>query len=308
MDKKVKAARLSIISNSCLTLLKLSVGLFMGSISVISEALHSGIDLVASVVDYLSVKQSGKPADPEHPYGHGKYENVGSIIEAALIIAAALFIIVESVPRLVHPAEVHSLGAGVAVMAVSVVVNIFVSGKLMRVARETDSPALEGDALHLRADVYTSLGTLAGLAAIRLTGLMILDPIIATAVALYIMKSGIDLVRKSFRVIVDERLSEEDIKAINDVLDENSVKFLNYHDLRTRKAGSQRFIDLHLVFPRTMPIRDIYDTCRDLEQKIKARLYRADVVIKVEPCQEECRECSFDCSLEEEQPRPERRG
>lgn len=295
MDKKVKAARLSIISNSFLTVLKLAVGMFMGSISVISEALHSGIDLVASVVDYLSVRQSSKPADDEHPYGHGKFENVGSIVEAVLIIVAAVVIIVKAIPRFISPAEVHSLGIGAGVMAVSVVVNTLVSRKLMKVARETDSPALEGDAWHLRADVYTSLGIFAGLAAIKLTGLMILDPIIAMGVALFILKAGFDLIKKSFRAIVDERLSEDEINTINEVLRESSVNFLDYHELRTRKAGSQRFIDLHLVFPRDLPIKAINETCGDLEQKIMMRLHRADVVIKVEPCQEECRDCSFDC-------------
>lgn len=299
MNKKVRAARLSIISNSCLTLLKLAVGILMGSISVISEALHSGIDLVASVVDYLSVRQSSKPADPEHPYGHGKYENVGSIVEAVLIIVAAVVIIVKAVPRFFNPSEVSSLGIGVGVMAVSVAVNVLVSGRLMKVARETDSPALEGDAMHLRADVYTSLGIFAGLAAIKLTGLMILDPIIATAVAFYILKAGTDLIRKSFRVIVDERLSEDEIGAIDSVLKENRVKYLGYHELRTRKAGSQRFIDLHMVFPRDLSISEIYDTCRELEHNIKSRIHSADVVIKVEPCQEECRKCQFDCNQQE---------
>ncbi|MFZ5642181.1 MAG: cation diffusion facilitator family transporter [Bacillota bacterium] len=295
MDKKVRAARLSIISNSFLTVLKLIVGILMGSISVISEAIHSGIDLVASIIDYLSVRQSSKPADHEHPYGHGKYENVASIIEAALIIAAAVVIIVEAVPRLFNPTEIHSLGIGAGVMAVSVVVNTIVSRKLMRVARETDSPALEGDAWHLRADVYTSLGIFAGLGAIQITGLMILDPIIAIGVSLFIMKSGLGLIKKSFKVIVDERLSEDEISIINEVLEKNSVSFLDYHELRTRKAGSQRFVDLHLVFPRHLPIKIIHDTCRELEQKIEVRLSDTDIVIKVEPCEEECQECSFDC-------------
>lgn len=301
MDKKVKAASLSIISNSCLTILKLMVGIFMGSISVISEALHSGIDLVASVVDYLSVKQSGKPADAEHPYGHGKFENVGSIIEAALIIVASVVIIAKAVPRFYNPAEVRSLDIGAAVMAVSVVVNILVSRRLMKVARETDSPALEGDALHLRADVYTSLGILAGLVAIKVTGMIILDPLVAIGVAIFILKAGLDLIRKSIRVIVDEKLSEDEINAINEVLEEGSVYFLEYHQLRTRKAGSQRFIDLHLVFPRDLPIKTIHDRCRELEHRIEGRLQRVDVVIKIEPCREECRECNFDCDQEEGQ-------
>jgi len=298
MDKKVKAAQLSIISNTGLTVMKLVVGIYMGSISVISEALHSGIDLVASIIDYLSVKQSSKPADRDHPYGHGKFENVGSIIEAVLIIVAAVVIILQAIPRFYSPAEVHSLGIGSAVMAVSVVVNTLVSGRLMKVARETDSPALEGDAWHLRADVYTSLGILAGLVAIKITGLMILDPIIAVGVSLFILKAGFDLIRKSFRVIVDESISEEEIKALNEVLAESSVHFLDYHELRTRRAGSRRFIDLHLVFPRDLPIKDIYDKCRELEQKIEIRLFEVDVVIKVEPCGQECRQCSFDCKEE----------
>jgi len=299
MDRKLRAATLSIISNASLTVLKLVVGIFMGSISVISEALHSGIDMVASVVDYLSVRQSSKPADADHPYGHGKYENVGSIIEAVLIIAAALVIIVKSVPRFTNPTEIQSLDIGAGVMAVSVLVNILVSRHLMRVARETDSPALEGDAWHLRADVYTSLGILAGLAAIKLTGLTVLDPLIAVGVAVFILKTGLDLVRKSFRVIVDERLSEQEVKAINQVLQESSLKFLDYHELRTRKAGPQKFVDLHLVFPRDLPIREIHSTCKDIEQKIKVRLQRADVVIKVEPCREQCRDCSFQCDQAE---------
>ena len=295
MSKKIKAARLSIISNLSLTLLKLVVGVFMGSISVISEAFHSGIDLVAAIIAYFSVVQSSKPADLEHPYGHGKYENVGSIIEAVLIIMTALAILIKAVPRFFQPTEIHSLGIGSAVMAVSILLNVLVSRTLMKVAKETDSPALEGDALHLRADVYTSVGILLGLLAIKVTGLMILDPIIATGVALFILKAGFDLVRKSFGVIVDERLSDEDIQLINEVLNQNSSTFLNYHELRTRKAGSQRFIDVHLVFPRDMPIKEIHDTCRELEVKIKAGLYRADVVLKVEPCEEQCRECNFDC-------------
>lgn len=295
MNKKVNTAMLSILSNSCLTALKLVVGVLMGSISVISEAIHSGIDLVASVIAYLSVRQSSKPADPEHPYGHGKYENVASIVEAVLIIVAAVVILTEAIPRLLHPSEIHSLGIGVGVMAVSAVVNTLVSCKLMRVARETDSPALEGDALHLRTDVYTSLGIFAGLAAIKLTGLMIIDPLIAIGVSLFIIKTGFCLIFKSFRVIVDERLSEDEIKAINAVLEDNSVKFLEYHELRTRKAGSRRFVDLHLVFPRDLPVKVIYDTCRELEEKIEIRLSETDIVIKVEPCNEDCVDCSFEC-------------
>lgn len=294
MNKKVKAAKLSIISNSSLTVLKLVTGVFMGSISVISEAIHSGIDLVASIIDYLSVRESSKPADVGHPYGHGKFENVGGIIEAVLIIIVAVVVIFNALPRLFHPVEIHSLDIGLAVMVVSIIVNTVVSRRLMAVAKETRSPALEGDAWHLRADIYTSMGILVGLVAIKLTGQMILDPLIAMGVSIFILKVAFDLLKKSFRVIVDEGLSEKEINAINKVMEgKSSEMFLDYHKLRTRMAGSQRFIDLHLVFPRYLPIEAIYDTCRELEKNIYERLNEVDVVIKVEPCQGECYFCRF---------------
>ena len=183
--------------------------------SVISEALHSGIDMVASLIAYASVKQSSKPADREHPYGHGKFENVGSITEAILIILVAGGIIWKAVPKLFHPTEVSSLGYGAVVMAVSMVANIIVSRYLMKIGKKTDSPALEGDAIHLSADVLTSLGIFIGLGAIKITGLMILDPIIAIGISLLILKAGYDLIKKSFKVIVDEKLSEEEIDYLN---------------------------------------------------------------------------------------------
>lgn len=309
MDKKVKLARLSIASNSGLTVLKLAAGLHMGSVSVISEAFHSGIDLMASVIAYISIRKSSKPADKEHPYGHGKFENVGSIVEAVLIIIIAVVIIAKAVSRILEPAEIHSLGLGTAVMAVSAAVNTFVSGKLMKVARETGSPALEANAWHLRIDVYTSLAILIGLGVIKFTGLMIFDPLVAVGMALFILKTGYDLIKKSFRAIVDEGLSDEEITIIGETLEENSVHFLNYHELRTRKAGSRRFIDVHLVFPADLPIKVIYDTCRDLECKIGARLSETDVVIKVEPCRQECGGCNFECKqATEEMPGPEKKN
>ncbi|TLN13757.1 cation transporter, partial [bacterium] len=204
--EKIRAARISILSNSLLVGIKLTVGILMGSVAVLSEAVHSGIDLFASMVACYAVGKAGKPADERHPYGHGKWENVSGVVEAVLILLAALYIIYEAVIRLRHGATVEHLGLGTAVMALSAVVNWFVSRYLFRVAKKTDSIALEADAWHLRADVYTSAGVLAGLGLIALTGLKLLDSIAAIAVAMLILKTSIDLTRNAVADLFDVRL------------------------------------------------------------------------------------------------------
>ncbi|MHB1167656.1 MAG: cation diffusion facilitator family transporter, partial [Carboxydocellales bacterium] len=153
--------------------------LSMGSVSVLSEAVHSGIDLVAALIAYFSVQKASEPADEEHPYGHGKIENVSGTIEAVLIFGAAVYIINESIHKLQVGGEVEGLGLGSVIMGISAIVNWIISSRLYKVAKETDSVALEADALHLRTDVYTSLGVLIGLVAIKITGLNILDPLFA---------------------------------------------------------------------------------------------------------------------------------
>jgi cation diffusion facilitator family transporter len=183
VDKKAKVALLSISSNTFLTLGKLVVGLAMGSVSVISEAIHSSLDLAAAIIAFFAVRTAAKPADDRHNYGHGKFENLSGIIEAILILVAGVMIINNAIPKLKGGVELESLGLGAGAMGISVVVNLFVSRKLLKTARETESPALAADGWHLMTDVYTSLGVFAGLGAIYLTGLTILDPLIAIVVA-----------------------------------------------------------------------------------------------------------------------------
>jgi cation diffusion facilitator family transporter len=158
MNAKVKVAQLSIISNTLLIILKLAAGILSGSVSIISEAIHSSMDLIASVIAFFSVKVSDNPPDSRHPYGHGKVENISGVIEALLIFAAAIWIIFEAVKKLFgEKIELDSIALGSLVMIVSAIVNIFVSRRLYKVAHETNSVALEADALHLKTDVFTSL-------------------------------------------------------------------------------------------------------------------------------------------------------
>jgi len=292
-SQKTNAARLSILSNISLIVMKLVVGIIMQSVSVISEAVHSGIDLVAAIIAYFSVKEAGKPADHDHRFGHGKIENVSGTIEAVLIFGAGIYIIVEALKKLnTGHFEIESLGIGAAVMAISAIVNWIVSERLLKVAKDTDSVALEADALHLRTDVYTSAGVFGGLVAIHFTGLNILDPVIAIGVACLILKAAYDLTRNAFMHILDIRLPDDEEKAIHEVLAGFNKDYVEYHKLRTRKAGAERHIDLHLVVPKSQTVKQSHDLSDAITALIKERLASSHVLVHIEPCDGSCGDCS----------------
>ena len=293
MNNKIKVARLSIYSNTILILMKLVVGLMSGSVSIISEAIHSTMDLLAAIIAFFSVKASSKPADEEHPYGHGKYENVSGVIEAVLIFVAAIWIIVEGIRKLIHPEHVESIGIGFVVMFISAFVNYMVSKKLYRVAKEEDSIALEADALHLKADVYTSLGVGGGLLLIWITGLNFLDPVVAILVAIFILKEAFELLMSAFSPLLDVKLSEAEIEIITEVINEHNSVYCDYHNLRTRKSGMTKYIDLHLVFPDNMTVKEAHDLCDIIEEDIERLLKNTEVLIHIESCIENCTECNF---------------
>jgi len=293
---KLKAARLSIFAGALLTTGKLAVGLAMNSISVISEAVHSGLDLAAALIAYVAIWISGQPADESHQYGHGKFENIAAIIEALLIVGAGVLIIYQAIPRLKGKIEIHALDLGAAVMGASAAINYAVSRILARTAQKTDSPALAADGWHLRTDVYTSLGVLAGIIVIRLTGLVILDPMIALAVTLLIFKAAFDLLRDSLNSILDTRLPESDEKVILDVLKDYDTEFIEFHKLRTRKAGAEKHMDLHLVVCCRQPIDHVHNLCERIEKALRENLNGIHVLIHPEPCRPEdnnCRTCSI---------------
>jgi cation diffusion facilitator family transporter len=297
--EKVKAARLSIISNSALVILKLVVGTLMGSVAVLSEAIHSGLDLLASLIAYYAVGKAGKPADERHPYGHGKWENVSGVIEALLILAAAAYIVYEAVIRLMHGSPIGHLGLGTAVMAISALVNWVISRRLFAVARKTHSIALEADAWHLRIDVYTSVGVVAGLGLIALTNLTWLDSVAALIVALLIVKSSMELVMKAMGDIFDTRIPVEDEAKIHEVLSRYKDSFVDFHRLRSRKSGSVKFIDLHVAVPRKWTVDEAHILSDELERDILAVLPNTQVIIHIDPCSkvfENCPDCSLACN------------
>ncbi len=292
---KSKAAMVSIISNTSLILLKLIAGFITGSVSLIAEAIHSIMDLVAAVVAYISVRVSDKPADKKHQFGHGKAENVSGVIEGLLILVAAGLIVFEAIRRIITGSSLEILEVGIGVMGVCIVVNLLVSRYIHKVSRATDSLALEADALHLSTDVWTMGGVFIGLIIVRVTGLNILDPIIAMVVALLIVKASIDIIRKSFGGLMDVSLPEKELSAIEDCLLQHNDKIVEFHKLRTRKAGSMRHIDLHLVIPKDTHVDNAHDLCDHLETDIENLLPNAEVYIHVEPCTTACKRCQVVC-------------
>jgi len=281
MNAKVSIARLSILSNSLLILMKLIVGIISGSVSIISEAIHSSMDLVAAIIAFLSVRVSDNPPDSKHPYGHGKIENISGVIEALLIFVAAIWIITEAVKKLLgETIELDSIALGSVVMVISAIINTIVSRRLYKVARETNSLALEADALHLKTDVYTSLGVAVGLGLIMLTGINWLDPVVAIFVALFIIIESYQLLKKAFTPLLDTAWAVDDIIEL-----ENKLKRLevHYHDLRTRVAGNYRFIDLHIEIPENVSVGNAHQYCDKIENELTNKYENLTVTIHVEP-------------------------
>jgi len=283
MNSKTKIARLSVASNTLLIVMKLVVGIISGSVSIISEAIHSSMDLIAAIIAFFSVSVSDNPPDSRHPYGHGKVENISGVIEAILILVAAIWIIIEAVKKLLGEAvELESIWIGALIMLISAVVNTIVSRQLYKVARETNSVALEADALHLKTDVYTSAGVAIGLSLIMVTGIKWLDPIIAILVAVFILRESYILLSKAFSPLIDTAWGDEEIVGLERKL---STMDVNYHDLRTRLAGNYRFIDIHIQIPENESVGNAHNYCDKIEDELKSIYDNLTVTIHVEPSQ-----------------------
>jgi cation diffusion facilitator family transporter len=299
---KEKTARLSVISNTGLVLMKFVVGFAIGSVSIISEAIHSSMDLVAALIAFFSVRKSAEPPDAQHEFGHGKFEDISGLIEALLIFAAAVLIIREAVLKLLGDSSEllnpELLIYGIAVMGVSALVNWLVSQRLMTVAKQSESIALESDAWHLRTDVYTSLGVFLGLILIRLTGITLFDPLIAIGVALVILKAAYDLTRRSFSDLIDHSIPPVDEERIRSIICEHASDYAGFHDLRTRRSGPDMFIEFHLVMPGTATVLQSHDLSDHLESDLNVEFPRAVITIHTEPCSEgACNRCGSFCTF-----------
>lgn len=309
LQRKTRVATLSVVSNTVLVITKLVVGLSIGAVSIISEALHSAVDLLAAIIALAAVRISGRQADDDHPYGHAKYENVSGAIEALLIFVAAAWIIYEAVRKLLKPAPLEEVGWGIIVMLISALVNIVVSARLFKVGRETDSLALQADAWHLRTDVYTSVGVMAGLGLIWLGKRLLpqaelewLDPVAAMGVALLIIKAAWDLTREAAQGLLDTRLDPEEIEWVRMRLRDFQPRVCGCHHLHSRKGGATRFVDMHLIVDASLSLTAAHALTDEVMAAFRERFPDLRITIHTEPCGVDCDDlCQAGCFLPAEE-------
>jgi cation diffusion facilitator family transporter len=284
-QRQQAAARLSLASNIFLVIIKVIAGFASGSISVLAEGVQSSMDVIASALILVTVRVAAAPPDRSHPYGHGKFENIASLAQLGLILSTAVYLLYEAWTRWKHPVTPH-LGWGAAAMLTALVVNTIVSGRLFKVARETVSPALQAEALHLRGDLLSCLGVLVGLVAVKLTNQPRLDPIIAAVMTLVMVVAALRLLRDALRPLVDERLPPEEEAKIVAVL-EADERVLGYHRLRTRSAGAHQLMDIHILLDDHLTFSAAHAISEEVEDAVRRALPNADVIVHAEPFHEE---------------------
>jgi len=293
---KAGATKLLISVVVGLIIVKVIVGWLTGSISILAQASDSLLDLFAAIITFSAIRIAAKPADAEHPYGHGKAEDIAGVGQGVLIFVAGGLIIYSAIGRIIEGSSIELAEAGIVVMAVSIVVSIFLSRHLLSVSRATGSVALEANARNIAADVYSASAVLVGLAIVRFTGLNIIDSVIAIGVAIYILKIALDTIRKPVSGLLDEKLPPSQQAGIEACLKKHSREVSGFHALRTRRAGSQSYIDLHLVMARDISLEQVHQICDQIEVEIRSMLREASVVIHAEPCDNECEQCFAICS------------
>jgi cation diffusion facilitator family transporter len=289
---KEGVAKLSIFAVSLLIAMKVAASIVTGSIAIRADAIHSAIDLFGVIVGYIGIRISTKPPDERHPFGHGKAENIAGVVIAGLIFVAAVTIAYQAVSRLITGATVELVTIGIYVTAAAIAINGIVSWYALRVARSTDSVALEATARDMFADVLSSGAVLVGLILVRLTEIAMLDPIVALLVAAIIIRTAYLTMKKSFGGLMDIRLPRAEEDEIIACIREHGDLIAGFHKIRTRKAGSQRYIDFHLVVSKHISVEQAHQLCDKIELEIENRLSDTSVTIHVEPCDGKCEQCS----------------
>ncbi len=282
---KIKAARLSIATATGLAVIKLITGVMTGSMAVLSSAVDSLLDILMSGVNFFAIRQAEQPADQNHPFGHGKYETLATMIQSLVIAGSGVWIIYESVNRLRQGVVLSKLGGGIGVLLFSTVVSVWISRYLRRVGRQTDSSALEADSLHFAMDVYTNLALVVGLGIIQLVQISWLDPVLSILVACYILFEAMRLVRTGLRDVLDEELPATVRAEVERLIEAHRGEISDFHNLRTRRAGSQKIMDFHLTVCKHLSVEEAHSIADHLEKRIEADIRGADVTIHIEPCQ-----------------------
>ncbi|RLI02249.1 cation-efflux pump [Candidatus Bathyarchaeota archaeon] len=281
MDKKSTATS-AIIGGVVILIVKLYAWWISGSVALLSDALESIVNILASVMMFASVLISEKPPDEDHMYGHQKIENISCLIEGFLVIAAGLLIAWAAYGRLSNPVEIVELNIAVFISLFATSLNGVLSWLLMRTAGKTGSLALEGDAKHLLSDVISSVGVVIGLFIGEQLGIPVIDPLMAMIVAVLVLKMGVELVLKSGGGLMDESCGETE-KEIRRIMDRHHQSFVDYHNLKTRKSGEMVFAELHLSLDGGLSVQEAHDFTDHLEEDVQAEIPNVSLTIHIEP-------------------------
>jgi ferrous-iron efflux pump FieF len=293
--KKIKAARFSITAALFLSVFKLATGFWFHSLSMVSAGVDSVMDLLASAINLFSMKKSVQPADEEHPYGHGKIENIASLVQAGLIGVAGLLLIEEGIRRSIHLEKLPNFDGGIVVMIVSGTLSFLVGRRLLRIGRETDSPLLKADALHFSIDTYTNAGVVIALILSVWSRRVIFDRIAAILIGVWVLYSAYRIFRSALDALMDRTISQDLQEQIDRIILDHCKEIIGYHRMRTRRSGSQKMIDLHLVICRDVSLTQAHAITEELEKKIEKTIHNSDVVIHIEPCTQDCPQIRDQC-------------
>jgi len=291
------AARITVYIIGLLALLKLVIGISIGSIAVISEGIHTSVDLAASLIAYFTLRTALKPPDKDHPYGHGKFENLMGLMQGGFIIAPSGYIIYRAIHHLIYHHDkifgenLDGLNAGISVMVLTIIVNVVLGVWLNLIWKKTGSEAIRANAYHQFADLYTSIGVVGALILVKITGNVIFDPIIAIVVALYAIYLGWKLMSASTASLVDREAEPATIQKIRDIINNTAPDILEYHRLRSRRAGQMVFADIHIVICRDVSLKLTHELMDRIEETIERDIGNIDITMHAEPCEEDCEKC-----------------
>ena len=267
-----------------LAIIKLVIAILSGSMAVMASAIDSLLDILMSGINYMAIRQAEQPPDQSHPFGHGKFETLATLFQALVITGSGGWIIYEAVTRLSSGNRLENINQGIGVLAFSAVVSWVIARHLRKVAKQTDSSALEADSLHFSMDIYSNLGLMAGLLMVRWFDIHWLDSALSILVASYILHEALQLIKRSLTDILDQELPEEIQQQVHQLIISHGGPLAGYHGLRTRRAGSLKIMDFHLEVCKDMTVAEAHKLTESLEKKIMKEIPGADVIIHIDPC------------------------
>ncbi len=279
---KTIAASLTILSNCLLITAKVMAASYCGSVSILSEAIHSGMDLLSALITFFAVRLSVRPADDSYPFGYAKVENVSALLEGILLFAASMIIMKEAVLKIIFPVKAEDTYLALVVMSLSAIVNALLSAYLYKTAKRENSAALAADASHLKADVYTSAGVAIGILLMKVTGMPVFDPIIAIIVSLIITREAWYLSKNALIPLLDAGLSPKDRLKIEEIMERFQGKIINYHDVKTRIAGHETYINLHVTLDKNVTVKESHALGEFIVSELKLAIKNTHVSIHID--------------------------